>query len=33
MDYRRDISLLIIDDEKTLLENLYNFLHKQSINF
>lgn len=29
MDYRRDISLLIIDDEKTLLENLYNFLKEK----
>lgn len=26
MDFKRDFSILIVDDEKNLLENLYNFL-------
>lgn len=26
MDYKRDFNILIVDDEKILLENLYNFL-------
>ena len=26
MDIRREFSILIVDDEKNLLENLYNFL-------
>lgn len=29
MDFRSNFSILLVDDEKSLLENLYNFFERQ----